>query len=225
MTKGKSVVVIAPHADDETLGCGGTIERHIQSGDEVHWVIITCVSEKNGYSAEATRRRTTEIQKASSMYGLTSLHQLEFAPAKLDQVPIGEIVEQLSKVFRSISPQIVYLPYRGDIHTDHAIVSDAVLSCTKWFRYPSVARVLAYETLSETDFGINPDINYFRPNVFVDISNHIDKKIEIMRIFDSEMGIHPFPRSEEAIRALAQVRGAASGYTAAEAFMLLRERW
>lgn len=225
MRKGRSVVVIAPHADDETLGCSGTLQKHRQTGDEIHWIIVTHVSEETGFSSEAMIRRNDEIEAVAELYGITSFHQLNFPPARLDQVPMIEIVEQLSRVFKTLSPEIVYLPYRGDIHTDHAVVSDAVLSCTKWFRFPTVNRILAYETLSETDFGINPDNNGFRPNVFVDVTEFMDKKIKIMSVFESETGKYPFPRSTEAIRALAQVRGVASGYSAAEAFMLLKERW
>ena len=109
------------------------------------------------------------------------------------------------------------------MHTDHRLVFDAVASCTKWFRYPSVKRVLAYETLSETDFGLGTSQS-FRPNVFVNIEPYLDDKIRAMDIYASEIGEFPFPRSHEAIQALAILRGAASGFKTAEAFELLRER-
>lgn len=221
----KSVVVIAPHPDDETLGCGGTILKHKHAGDRVHWLIVTHMSEQSGFSIDRVAKRNQEIQTVAEKYRLDSYHHLYYPPSGLDQVPMTEIVSKISEVFKRTLPEIVYLPFRGDIHTDHAVVCDAVLSCTKWFRYPNIQKVLAYETLSETDFGINPDSNGFRPNVFVDIAPFLKTKIEIMRIFDSEISEFPFPRSERAIRALAEVRGAASGFTAAEAFMLLRERW
>jgi LmbE family N-acetylglucosaminyl deacetylase len=104
------------------------------------------------------------------------------------------------------------------------VVFNAVAAGTKWFRHPSVRRVLAYETLSETDFGLNASPG-FKPNVFVDITHFIDKKIEAANVYASELGKFPFPRSPEAIRALASVRGATSGFQAAEAFELLRERY
>ena len=109
------------------------------------------------------------------------------------------------------------------MHTDHRIVFDAVIACTKWFRYPSVKRVLAYETLSETDFSLNTNGRFY-PNYFINISGYLEKKIELMSIYISEIAKFPFPRSYEAIRALATLRGAASGYIAAEAFQLLKER-
>jgi N-acetylglucosamine malate deacetylase 1 len=126
-------------------------------------------------------------------------------------------------VFKEFAPDEVLLPHRGDVHSDHRVVFDAAAACTKWFRYPSVRRVLAYETLSETDFALPPQ-DAFVPNYFVDISGHLEAKIAALRIYESELGQPPFPRSVEAVRALATVRGAASGFHAAEAFQLLRER-
>lgn len=219
----KQIIVIAPHPDDETLGCGGTILRHMAEGDNVHWLIVTDIQEDSGFSIEQVRRREAEIKEVALKYNFSSLQNLKLSPAQLDNIPIGEIVEKIRQVFKQINPEIVYLPYPGDIHTDHRIVFDAVSACTKWFRNKSVKRVLAYETLSETDFGIDPDNNGFRPNVFLDISGFLKTKIEIMKIYTSELGEFPFPRSEEAVRALAAVRGLTSGCQEAEAFMLLKE--
>ncbi|ASS73949.1 GlcNAc-PI de-N-acetylase [Tumebacillus algifaecis] len=220
----KKILVIAPHPDDETLGCGGALLKHRANGDELHWLIVTGISTGAGFSEERVASRNGEILQVGNMYGFESLHKFNFPTAQLDTMPIGDIVQRMGRVMHVVQPEVVYLPYRGDVHTDHKIVFDAAVSCTKWFRYPSIKRVLAYETLSETEFGINPDSNGFRPNVFVDISEHLEQKLEIMRIFASEMGEFPFPRSEQAIRALAALRGAAAGCAAAESFMLLKER-
>lgn len=220
----KKILVVAPHPDDETLGCGGTLLRHKALGDEISWMVVTTISESMGFSRERVRTREQEIERVAQMYQFANVYQCSFPTTRLDSLPIGDIVSEFSAIFRELAPQIVYVPYRGDIHTDHAVVFDAVASCTKWFRYPSVQRVLAYETLSETDFLIDSDANGFRPNSFVDISAYLEKKVEIMNIFASEVGEFPFPRSDKAIRALAHVRGTAAGFEAAEAFMLLRER-
>ena len=136
---------------------------------------------------------------------------------------MGEMIYHFSKVFRDFCPEEVFVPHRGDVHTDHQVVFDAVGACCKWFRYPSVKRVLAYETLSETEFGLNPQAG-FQPNVFVDISLFMERKLELHKIYQSELGEFPFPRSETAVSALAQYRGATSGFEGAEAFMLLREK-
>ncbi|MFM1651281.1 PIG-L deacetylase family protein [Brevibacillus sp. B_LB10_24] len=219
------VMVVAPHPDDETLGCGGTLLKHKELGDDIHWLIITSITEKLGFSQDRMQSRINEIEKVSNLYGFTSVHNLGLPTTHLDAIPINEIVAEIGRVFQTEQPEIVYIPYRGDVHTDHKFVFDAVVSCTKWFRYPFIKRVLAYETLSETDFGLNPDTNGFRPNVFVDITNFLDQKINIMEIFRSEISEHPFPRSKKAITALAHLRGAAAGSHAAEAFMLLKEMW
>lgn len=218
------VLVVAPHPDDETLGCGGTLLRHAADGDVVHWLIVTAPTEALGFSAERIALREREIQEVAERYGFASVHALGLDTTRLDVLPIADLVGAMSAVFKTVEPETVYLPYRGDVHTDHAAVFDAAVACTKWFRYPSVRRVLVYETLSETDFSVDPDTAGFRPTVFVDVSAYLDEKVRIMEVFKSEMGAFPFPRSERAIRSLAHVRGAASGFEAAEAFMLIREK-
>ncbi|MDQ0156910.1 PIG-L deacetylase family protein [Robertmurraya andreesenii] len=218
-----NIIILTPHPDDETLGCGGTILRHKQSGDKVCWLIVTKMGKK--FDSLKKEKRSKEITQVKNMYGFDEVYQLDFEAGNLDVLPLGSIINEISDVFNRFEPNIVYLPYRSDIHSDHRIVFDATVACTKWFRYPFVKRVLVYETLSETDFTINPDANYFHPNVFVDISSFIEKKIEIMSIYESELADHPFPRSIRAIKSLAYLRGSASGYEAAEAFMLLKERF
>ncbi|WP_164668015.1 PIG-L deacetylase family protein [Virgibacillus doumboii] len=220
----KNIVVIAPHPDDETLGCGGTLLNHKQKGDNIHWIIVTKMTSKLNISSENILKRQKEISEVTYKYGFSSVHELKFPTTLLDTIPIGDIIAKISDVFLNIRPNIVYVPYRGDVHTDHAIVFDAAIACTKWFRYPFVERVLMYETLSETDFNLNLDLNGFRPNVFVNIEPYLQQKIDIMNIFDTEIEEFPFPRSVKAIKSLAHLRGAAAGYEAAEAFMLLKER-
>ncbi|EJL22893.1 PIG-L deacetylase family protein [Brevibacillus sp. BC25] len=219
----KDVLFIAPHPDDETLGCGGTIYRHLEQGDRVHWLIVTGMSVDEGFSPDRIASRAREIESAARQYSFTSVHKLDLPTTKLDEIGMSKIVEKMSAVMLSVQPQVIYAPYRGDVHTDHKFVFDAVISCTKWFRYSFVKRILAYETLSETEFGLNPDTNGFRPNVYVDISKYLERKLEVMRIFESEVGSFPFPRSEQTIRSLAYVRGSTAGVEAAEAFMLLKE--
>lgn len=220
----KRHLVIAPHPDDETLGCGGTLLRARAKGDKIYWLIMTGISEMLGYSRKRVARRAVEIESVAAAYDFTETINLDFPSTTLDSIPIREVVAAISEVARRIKPTDIYLPYRRDAHSDHAAVFDAAISVSKWFRYGSIERVFVYETQSETDFDLSPDSAGFRPNVFVDISDTIERKIEIAAIFESEFLEHPFPRSFEGIRALATLRGAASGFLAAEAFMLLRER-
>jgi LmbE family N-acetylglucosaminyl deacetylase len=216
------VLVIAPHPDDETLGCGGTLLRHCAEGDQIHWLVVTQL-DIDRHSVEKVQRRRLEIQRVTSAYGFTSTIQLGFETARLDRVGMDEIVSGIGEVVATVKPEVIYLPFPGDAHTDHRIVYHAAAASTKWFRYPSVRRVMACEILSETDFGLAPDSVPFKPNSYVDIGPWLEEKVRIMSLYSGEMAPHPFPRSEAAIRALALLRGAQCGVEAAEAFIVLKE--
>jgi LmbE family N-acetylglucosaminyl deacetylase len=219
----KRILVVAPHPDDEVLGCGGTLLRHGAAGAELAWLIATGISTAAGWSQAQVDARNDEIAKVTQALRFSRVYNLALPTARLDTLPVADIVQQFSRAFADFLPEEIYVPHPGDAHTDHRIVFDAAAACSKSFRTPSVRRVLAYETISETDFGLDPDRS-FRPNCFVDIGQFLTRKLEIMALYRSEMGTFPFPRSMEAIRALAACRGAAAGFVAAEAFQLLRER-
>lgn len=219
----KTILCVAPHPDDEVLGVGGTLLRHKAEGAKVAWLIVTGITAEAGWCDDKIKQRTEEIKRITALFGFDSVFELNFPTTQLDQVPMSDLVAAIANIFKTFEPEEVFVPHPSDVHTDHRVVFNAVASCTKWFRYPSVKRVLAYETLSETDFGLGTD-QAFRPNVFVNIEPYIEDKLRAMDIYASELGEFPFPRSHVAIRALATLRGAASGFEAAEAFELLRER-
>lgn len=217
------VLVVAPHADDESLGCGGTLLRHSVAGDEIHWLLVTGVSRENGFSDEAVVARAEEIKRVAAQYKFSSVTQLMLPPSALRNHPEADIIDKISKTVREVSPEIVYTVYRGDAHSDHEVVFDAVLASTKSFRYPFIRRILAYETMSETDFGHKSEGGGFKPNVFINIDDFIKQKLHILDLYKTEMGQFPFPRSREALSALAKVRGVQCGCRAAEAFVLIKE--
>jgi LmbE family N-acetylglucosaminyl deacetylase len=217
------VLVVAPHPDDETLGCGGTLLRMAADGARLGWLIVTDMSAAAGYADDRVRRRESEIDEVARLLGFSEVFRLRLPTARLDAIPMQDLVGKFAAAFDSFRPEQVFLPNPSDVHTDHRIAFDAGAACTKWFRHPSVRRVLAYETPSETDFSLTP--SSFQPNHFVDIADFLERKLAAMSVYASETGTFPFPRSTEALRALARVRGAASGFEAAEAFQLLRERW
>ncbi|MDC0291151.1 PIG-L family deacetylase [Akkermansiaceae bacterium] len=219
----KTVLVFGIHPDDETLGCGGTLLKHKESGDEVHWLLATESTTVDGYSESFVSTREEEIKKVSKFYGFKSLTRLGFPTTQVDQYNTSDIVEKISKVFSLIKPQVIYLPFKSDVHSDHRIFFNAAFSCTKAFRYPFIKKVYMMETLSETEFAPSTKEDSFIPNVFSDISCFMDEKIKIMNVFRSEIDVHPFPRSEENMRALAIYRGATSNCKYAESFMLLKE--
>ena len=217
------ILNIATHPDDETLGCGGTLLKHKSNGDAVHWLILTSIKEENGFDASVVETRRREIEAVSSMYTFDGVYELDFPTMQLDAIPFNRLIGNISDVFEQVEPNIVYLPFKSDVHTDHQIAFKASYSCTKSFRCPSIKKIVMMETLSETEFTHSMKEDSFIPNMFVDITDFIERKIEIMNIYKSEIGTHPFPRSERNIRALATFRGATAGCEYAEGFMILKE--
>jgi LmbE family N-acetylglucosaminyl deacetylase len=219
------ILVVAVHPDDETIGCGGTLLKLKNSGSEIHWLIATDVDESIGYDRAFVQSRSVEIEKVGKAYGFSGIHRLKLPSARVETVTVGEIVRRMSDVIKTVDPDTLFLPFRGDVHSDHRIVFDAAFSCTKSFRFPSIRRLYMMETLSETEFAPAIPGHTFVPNSFVDISEMFEKKLEIMSLYRSELAEHPFPRSVTNIKALATYRGATSGYGFAESFMLLKEYW
>lgn len=218
-----TVLIIAPHPDDETLGCGGTILKHIAGGDAVHWLIVTEAHAGVGFEEQALIRRKSEIERVEKAYSFSSKTLLKFPTARLETVETGTMIKAFESAFKVIQPDTLYVPFPGDAHSDHKIVYSAALSASKWFRASFIKRILAYETLSETEQGLNPAENSFTPNVWVDISRQLSRKLEIMKFYEGESGVFPFPRSNKAIESLAFYRGASAGFNAAEAFVLIKE--
>lgn len=219
----EEVLVIAVHPDDETLGCGATLLKYKASGANIHWLIITEDKVKNGASQTEIDLRTMEIIKVSKMYDFDSVENLKLPTMHIDEYSMSELIGLISGVIKRIKPDVLFLPFKSDIHSDHRKVFEAAYSCTKTFRYPFIKKVYMMETISETEFAPSTKEEAFIPNVFVDVSDFLEKKLEIMRVFQSEIAAHPFPRSEENIKALATFRGAIAGVCYAESFMLLKE--
>jgi N-acetylglucosamine malate deacetylase 1 len=221
----RKALVVAPHPDDETLGCGGTILRHRAEGDDVAWLIVTAMTAETGFSDQTRAIRAAEIQAVAAHYDFSSVYNSALPTTRLDAMPLGDIIAAISGVVAEYAPEIAYLPHPGDVHSDHTVTFNACAACLKWTKAPSVIRVAAYETLSETDLSFSDHHGSFRANRFVEISGHLDGKIAAMGMYASELGTFPFPRSEAAIRAQAALRGAQAGFAAAEAFMVLSERY
>jgi len=213
------VLVIAVHPDDETLGCGGTLLKHKANGDEIHWLICTETNSTNDFY----KTRKKEIEIVSNLYNFNTVTNLELKTMQVDEYSMSELIGKISKVINEIKPNIIYLPFKGDVHSDHRKIFEAAYSCTKSFRYPFIKKIYMIEALSETEFAPSTKEDSFIPNVFVDITDFMDKKLEIMKVFESEMAEHPFPRSERNLKALATLRGATAGCEYAESFVLLKE--
>ena len=218
----KKIIVISAHPDDETLGAGGTLLKHKKQGDELYWLIVTNIFENQGFSKDRIESRQEEIQKVSILFGFRKVFMLDYPTMTITSETLLDMIPKISSVFQEVQPEVIYTLNRSDAHSDHRYLSDAIMACTKSFRYPFIKKVLMYECISETEFAPAFPEKVFIPNYFVDISEHIEKKLEIMRVFESELGEPPFPRSEENIRALARFRGSSVGCLYAEAFQVVK---
>lgn len=216
-------LVIAPHPDDEVLGVGGTLLRRKEEGNQIGWLIMTQMTKDFSVDPEQIGRRRSEIDKVSSFFDFDCSYEFEFATTTLDEVPIRELVDKVSLVINDFKPTEVFVPHYSDVHSDHRVTFKVAMSCAKWFRNPSIKRILAYETLSETGYSLNTNMN-FQPTSYVNIENYLERKKKALDIYESEVGVHPFPRSSVALEAQAHLRGSQSGFIAAEAFQLLQER-
>lgn len=217
------VLVISVHPDDETLGCGGSIIKHHRLGDEIYWLILSKADESLGFDKDFLEDRKKQIRVVAEKYNFKEVIKLDFLTTRLHSIDFSILIEKISEAINMIKPKVIYMNNRSDVHTDHQVAAKAIISCTKSFRYPFIKKILMYECLSETEVAPAFPENIFIPNVYSDITEFIDEKLEIMSIYESEVQEPPLPRSLDNIKSLARYRGASCGCGYAEAFMLVRE--
>jgi N-acetylglucosamine malate deacetylase 1 len=196
-----NVLVLAPHPDDEVLGCGGTISRHVAAGDTVFVVIAT--------------RGIPEL--------FSDERFLDFPAPALDTVPGYVLAGAILDCIRDVRPEVLYVPHHGDIHSDHFHLHQAALVAARPLGDSPIRRILAYETLSETEWAPPQMDAVFYPTVFIDVSAFLQNKLDAMSCFESQLKPAPNARSLRNITALAHYRGATVACDAAEGFMLIRE--
>ena len=220
------VLVVAVHADDETLGCSGTLLKHKALGDEIYWLLLTgpTLNHPRRFTEESIQARKEIVNRVVDAYGFDGLEYLELPTQLLHTLDLRDIIKKISEVFKRIQPNIIYTMFANDVHSDHRVAFDAVYSCTKSFRYPFIKKIYMMETLSETEFALAVPAKTFIPNVYVDITDYIDRKLEIMQMYPKEVMLEPYPRSLSSIKAQARLRGSRAGVMYAEAFQLLYER-
>ena len=218
--KKMKILIISPHPDDEVLGCGGTIAKHNADGNDVFLCIVTTAYTPE-WSSEFIEKRKEEVENSSMILGIKKTYFLNYPTVKLDTIPQKDLNHALITILDKLKPEIVYIPFKGDLNRDHRLIFEASLVATRPLKNSSVRRILAYEILSETEWG-NP-LELFSPNVYVDISNTLEKKMNAMVAYQSELRDYPHPRHQDVIRALAVKRGSEAGLKYAEAFCLIRE--
>ncbi len=217
------ILVIAPHPDDEVLGCGGTIKKYTQKGDEVFLCIVTKAYTPD-WSEDFIKERKKEIDCASESLGIKKVVLLGLPTVKLDTIPHKQLNDSIAKVVEEIKPEIVFIPFEGDINEDHKLVARSALVALRPKPGLLTTKIFYYEVLSETEWSkpAQKIEDVFIPSFYEDISEYLDDKLKAMECYKSEVKEYPHPRSLEGIKVLAQKRGTEAGVKAAEAFMLIR---
>ncbi|KZR69976.1 GlcNAc-PI de-N-acetylase [Prochlorococcus marinus str. MIT 1313] len=220
----KNILIIAPHPDDEILGCGGYLLK--KSYDSNHIMVVYVTTSKDGdWEDSYIKSKALEREKIYQQLKLKGIESkyMNFPAASLDSINQKEIILAFSDIFKLHMPNIVLLPNPSDIHSDHTICFEIATKCCKPFRQNYVQQIMCYETLSETDIALDSRYNNFRPNYFLPLSSEIiEAKLKLLSIYKTETNSFPFPRSLEAIKAQAMTRGIQVGAKYAEAFQLLK---
>lgn len=215
------LLVVSPHPDDETLGAGGTLLRYKKEGHQIYWLNITDMKICDGWDEKQVKHRQKQLNMINEFYNFDGFFNLAFPPTKLKSMEEGEIITKIRRVFDKVRPEWILIPGRYDAHSDHHVVYDCCMACAKTFRAPYIKRITAMEIISETDYGFQKE--RFQPNLFIDISNEMEKKLEAMKIYDTEIEEVPFPRNLENLRAIGMVHGGGCACRYAESFEIIKQ--
>jgi len=223
------VLVFAAHPDDEVLGCGGTIVRHADAGDQVELLIVAEGATSRQQQRDRSQARVDLLalalaaQRAASILGATGVELLDLPDNRLDSLDRLDLIKQIEERIERHQPQVVYVHHAGDVNVDHRRLHEAVVTACRPTPGHPVRRLLSYEVASSTEWQPPGSAPAFQPNWFVDISAQWPRKREALEAYASEMRPWPHARSIEAVEHLARWRGAQVGVEAAEAFYLLRQ--
>ena len=226
----ENVLVIAAHPDDEVLGCGGTIARLYKEGYEVYTAILGEGILSRYYQEGQTKQKQglvetlrSESQEVSKVLGMKDLFLYDLPDNRFDSVPLLDVVKIIEALVKKIRPKVIYTHNGGDLNIDHTVVHRAVMTATRPASGCPVKALYAFEVPSSTEWSFGQFQRVFTPNVFMDISETMDIKIEAMEMYKSEVRAFPHPRSVEVLRATGLKWGSAVGVAYAEAFELIRE--
>nr|WP_081593831.1 PIG-L family deacetylase [Pseudomonas chengduensis] len=218
----KTVLVVAAHSDDEALGCGGTIARHVAEGDLVYAVFIADgVSSRLGAGSEELSLRNQAAESARQILGISKSYFLGLPDNRLDSLSLIDVIQPLEKIISEIRPQIIYTHHYGDLNVDHRVTHQAVMTACRPTPGSSVREIYSFQVLSSTEWS-TPGVATFAPSCAVDITNYLSVKEAALRAYALEMRPFPHSRSIENAMALARYTGAINGLMAAEAFIQIR---
>ena len=216
------VVVIGAHPDDELLGAGGTLVRHVLAGDEVH-AIVVADGARSRYPAEFAATLEKQARRAAEVIGFTSLQLLSLPDQRLDTLPLIVLTQRLEGVLDEIDPNIVYTHFPEDVNADHGLVARCAWTACRPYSRPHVRKFAVFETPSSTEWAWPMPGRELRPNLFVDVTDTLETKIAAMECYETELRDYPHPRSSRALRERAAYWGSHVGRPAAEPFAVLRE--
>lgn len=224
----KSALVVAAHPDDEVLGCGGTIARLAHEGWAVHVFIVA----EGATSRDLTRNRDARkselshleqaARAANAILGASTVTLGDFPDNRMDSLELLDVVKAVESEVVKNQPSLVFTHHSGDVNVDHRILHDAVVAACRPLPGAPVTELLFFEVASSTEWRPASSGPSFQPNVYYDISSHLQTKVRALEAYASEMREFPHARSIKAVEALATWRGATCGHIAAEAFSLGR---
>lgn len=218
----KTILIVAAHTDDEALGCGGTIARHVAEGDNVYAVFMADgVSSRTKAGKDDLANRNAAAEQAREILGIRENFYLGLPDNRLDSLPLIEVIQCLEPIICKLQPNIIYTHHHGDLNVDHRITHQAVLTACRPIPGSSVQAIYAFEVMSSTEWA-TPVAEPFVPNHYVNISNQINIKLEALRAYQLEMREAPHSRSIEHLAHLAHHRGHIVGVVAAEAYVTVR---
>lgn len=221
----QTILVLAPHADDEVLGCGGTIAKHAENDDKVVVGVLTnaAVGAPQSYSEKDVLSTRGEALRAHRLLGVHKTIFLDFPAPALDQYPQYKMASAISDILSEYKPDVLYVPHKGDLHHDHGAIYNAALVAARPIGSYSVKQIYSYETLSETEWGHpTPDMVFVPTSFNVLSALHLKKKLAAFACYKSQLYDEPHPRSLKSIERLAGYRGSCVSRAQAEAFMLVR---
>ena len=219
--KRKKLLIIVPHPDDEALGAGGTIAKYSNDGWEIHALVVSGHLPPL-YSYEDFEVTKKEFIKSSEILGINSYVFLNIPATQIDKYPRDQLNNKLYNAIEKFMPSILLIPF-PDRHIDHRLIYEASLVASRPIKAgANIDLVACYETLSETHWNtpyIEPN---FVPNLNIEISNHIEDKLNALRCYKSQLDESNSPRSIDAAKSLARFRGSQCNFKFAESFYCIR---
>ena len=216
------VLVVAAHPDDEVLGAGATLARHVDRGDEVHACVLS-EGATSRYEDDMVSELVQCGKRAAEVIGLRSLRFEQLPDQRLDLLPLIEVTQAVEDLVDAVRPDVVYTHFPWDVNSDHAVVARCVWTACRPYRFPFVRMLAAFETPSSTEWALPGEHRRFEPQRFVDVSATLSRKLDAMRCYHSELRAYPHPRSLRALQERAAYWGSVVGLAAAEPFLVLRE--